>query len=192
MLDSPRSSLASTSRSRDGNSEECKDARRSILAASFGSRPRTPSRQVTSLMYAAERSQSSSKHPSRPNRRARSSRMGSIPSTWSRIACLVNQLGITLDTKHKTNTDRRLVWRVIPGGDEGWARGRPIPGGDSDEGPIFLPDPGRGEGVANRCWRVGHAPAVRFRPQIGPESPAADGRNQGRAGGGRRWGKGAS
>ena len=103
----------------------------------------------------------SSQHPSRPNqknRRARSSRTGSIPSTWSRIARLVNQLGITLDTKHKTNTNRRLMWRVIPAGDEGRAQGRSIPGGDSDEGRLFSLDPGGGEGATNRCWRGGMPP----------------------------------
>ena len=79
MLDSPRSSLASTSRSRDGDSEECKDGRRSILAASFSSRLRAPSRQEPSPTSATDSLQAVSQHPShlnRTNRREKTTRTG--------------------------------------------------------------------------------------------------------------------
>ena len=94
------------------DSEECNDARRSILASSSGSRLRAPSWQVPSLMSASERSQASSQHPSHPNQtkpRAKTSRTGSIPSKFTNMHCCVNQLCTPLGTSTSTSTHRLLM-----------------------------------------------------------------------------------
>lgn len=185
MYDSPRNNLASTSRSQDGDSEECTNARQSILASSSGARLHAPSRQAPWLMFAAERSQAWSQHPSRPNRTnriARTSRTGSTPSTRTPARQSTTQLA-KITKKGLTGGGRsRAATR-------GCARRWSIPGGGGDGGRLFSLD---AEGRCSGSAREGVGwPGARFRRRYGQNCRRRAGRKQGRAaaeGGGKERG----